>query len=75
MQPSCFARDLLRRVGLLNEQPELGTPVAIDQEPTPYRRLVCGDYGVYYRADTDGHTIFIVRVWNTSRNPADLALG
>lgn len=70
-----FARNLLHRVGLLSEQPDLGAPVDIDNAPTPYRRLICGDYGVYYRADADGHTLFIVRVWNNSRNPGELVLG
>lgn len=70
-----FARNLLQRVGLLSEQPDLGAPVEIDNALTPYRRLVCGDYGVYYRADTDGSTLFIVRVWNNSRDPGELVIG
>lgn len=70
-----FAHNLLQRVGLLSEQPDLGAPVELDHAPTPCRRLICGDYSVYYRADADGHTLFIVRVWNNSRNPGELVLG
>ncbi len=70
------AGEVLDRVELLASQPEMGTPVELDGEPTLYRRLVAGPYSIYYRvAEAAGATeVIVVRVWHSSRDPATLVL-
>lgn len=69
-----FAGDLIRKVDGLVAQPDLGVPVELDGQPSPYRRVVCGDYAVYHRLEASRDVLFIVRVWHTARNPSDLVL-
>jgi len=70
------ARQVLERVDLLASQPELGSPVELDAEPTLYRRLVAGPYSVYYRVarGVEVTEVIVVRVWHSSRDPATLVL-
>ncbi len=71
-----MAREVLGRVGLLASQPELGSPVELDGEPTRYRRVVAGTYSIYYRVAEaiDVTEVIVVRVWHSSRDPATLVL-
>lgn len=49
-------------------------PIAEELGPgARYRRLVVTPYSVYYRLD--GQTVLILRIWDTRRNPGDLAVG
>lgn len=69
-----WKREFLRRVSLLQDQPEMGVCVDIDGEPSLYRRIVSGDYALYYRLVFEEHTVMILRVWHSSRNPVDLMM-
>lgn len=59
---------------MLESQPELGPVVRLDKLDTSYRRLVCGAYSVVYRVDPPTSTVYVIRVWHSARNPAELLL-
>ena len=69
-----WVETLLQRVDLLGSQPESGATVELAGEPTPYRRIVNGDYLLFYRVDPDERVVYIVRLWHAARNPEDLVL-
>jgi plasmid stabilization system protein ParE len=65
-----MAADLLRAVDRLEEHPESGA-VAFDLVPRGrYRHLVCGHHRIIYRLAPEA--LWILRVWDARRNPADL---
>ncbi len=74
--PDRVARAVLERGDLLASQPELGSPVELDGEPTRYRRVVAGTYSIYYRVSeaVDATEVIVIRVWHSSRDPATLVL-
>lgn len=59
---------LVRAVAILPGKPELGkrSEYGIEQ---PYRELVISHYKIFYRLKS--HTIHVVRVWDTRRDPTD----
>ncbi|NJL27127.1 MAG: type II toxin-antitoxin system RelE/ParE family toxin [Thermoanaerobaculia bacterium] len=68
-----FASSILDATERLRTYPELG-PVARDLRPEGrYRHWVCGRHRLIYRID--GEIVWILRVWDTRRDPADLAVG
>ena len=65
-----FAADILRAIERIGEHPEIG-PVASDIVPHGrYRHLVCGHHRVIYRLDSE--ILWILRIWDSRRNPDDL---
>jgi len=58
---------------LIASNPEAGA-VASDLEPEgKYRHLVVRPYRIIYRIDVD--RVYILRVWDSRRNPDDLITG
>lgn len=59
--------NIIDRIDCLSDMPEIGAPLSsrVDFE-TDYRYLVCGNYNVFYRIETD--TAKIIRVLNSRRN-------
>jgi toxin ParE1/3/4 len=65
-----LAADILRAVERIGEHPEIG-PVAFDIVPRGrYRHLVCGHHRVIYRIEPE--FLWILRIWDSRRNPDDL---
>lgn len=59
--------DIVRKMGQLRDFPEIGTPLSARINiKTDYRRIVCGNYNVFYRVETD--TVKIIRVLHARRN-------
>ena len=69
-----WTADLFSRVALLQGQPELGTPLDVDGEPSLYRRLIVGRYSVYYRYEREQNRVLIIRLWHASQSPGALVL-
>lgn len=65
---------IIKSIGQLKNLPEIGAPLSsrIDVK-TDYRYLVCGNYNVFYRIETD--TVKIVRVLNARRNFMTIIFG
>lgn len=58
---------IIRRMSQLKDMPEIGTPLSLRVNfETDYRYLVCGNYNVFYRIETD--TVKIIRVLNARRD-------
>lgn len=59
--------NIVDKIDRLSDLPEIDAPVSkrVNFE-TDYRYLVCGDYNIFYRIETD--TVKIVRVLNSKRN-------
>lgn len=59
--------DIVKRMSYLKDMPEIGAPLSsrVDFE-TDYRYLVCGNYNVFYRIETD--SVKIIRVLKARRN-------
>lgn len=59
--------DIVRKMSQLKDMPEIGAPLSsrVDFE-TDYRYLVCGNYNVFCRIETN--TAKIIRVLNSRRN-------
>lgn len=65
-----MVRRIVRAVGLVAKQPEIGR-VAEDIEPVGrFRSVVAAPYRVIYRFD-EGE-VYVLRVWDTRRDPASL---
>lgn len=65
-----MVRRILRAVGLVTKQPEIGR-VAEDIEPSgQFRSVVAAPYRVIYRFGED--EVYVLRVWDTRRDPASL---
>lgn len=65
---------IIKSIGQLQNLPEIGAPLSsrIDVK-TDYRYLVCGNYNVFYRVETD--TVKIIRVLNARRNFMTILFG
>lgn len=59
--------NIIDRIDCLSDMPEIGALLSsrVDFE-TDYHYLVCGNYNVFYRIETD--TVKIIRVLNSRRN-------
>ena len=58
---------ITRRLRLLREQPQMGTPLtAIIGMVTDYRYLVCGSYYAFYKHSQD--TVYIIRILHCARD-------
>lgn len=59
--------NIVDKIDRLSDLPEIGAPLSsrVNFE-TDYRYLVCGNYNIFYRIETD--TVKIVRVLNSKRN-------
>ena len=65
-----FAVEILDTVARIEKYPEIGA-VAADLLPADrYRHSVCGRHRIIYRVDLE--VIWILRIWDSRRNPADL---
>ena len=65
---------IIKRIGQLKVLPEIGAPLSSRLSiKTDYRYLVCGNYNVFYRIETD--TVKIVRVLNARRNFMSILFG
>jgi plasmid stabilization system protein ParE len=65
-----FAAEILEALGHVQAHPEAGA-VAADLFPRGrYRHWVCGRYRIIYRIEDD--LIWILRIWDSRRNPDDL---
>jgi plasmid stabilization system protein ParE len=65
-----FAAKILGAVRDLERLPEMGV-VSRDLAPAGrYRHVVCGHHRIIYRIESE--VIWIVRIWDTRRNPEDL---
>jgi plasmid stabilization system protein ParE len=65
-----FAVEVLEAVHHLQEFPEMGATAADLLPAGRYRHYVCGRHRIVYRIDSE--VIWILRVWDSRRNPADL---
>jgi plasmid stabilization system protein ParE len=66
-----FAIEILETVDRIQRHPQIG-PVAADLVPRGrYRHVLWKRHRIIYRID--GELIWILRVWDCRRNPADLA--
>ncbi len=66
-----FAQSVLDAVESLSTFPEMG-PIARDLRPHGrYRSWVCSHYRLIYRVDAE--VVWLLRVWDTRRNPEDLS--
>ena len=58
---------ITRKLHLLREQPQMGTPLtAIIGMVTDYRYLVCGSYYAFYKHAQE--TVYIIRILNCARD-------
>ena len=57
-----IAAELLGKIQLLTEFPEMGAPVELAPDPESIRDVVFGKYVIRYSVHTD--TIIILRVWH-----------
>lgn len=65
-----FAAEILKALELIQTHPEAGA-VASDLFPRGrYRHWVCGHHRIIYRVADDW--IWLLRIWDSRRNPADL---
>jgi plasmid stabilization system protein ParE len=65
-----WAGDILRALERIEKHPRMG-PLANDLTPPDrYRHVVVGRHRIIYRIDKD--TLWILRVWDTRRDPAAL---
>jgi toxin ParE1/3/4 len=65
-----FALDILNTLELIRDHPEAGA-VATDFLPRGrYRHWICGRYRIIFRVEED--RIWILRIWDSRRNPQDL---
>lgn len=59
--------NILKSIASLKDLPKIGAPLSSRIEiKTDYRYLVCGNYNVFYRIETD--TVKIIRVLHSRRN-------
>ena len=65
-----FAAKILRAVEDLEQLPEMGVVSRDLKPPGRYRHVVCDHHRIIYRLDTE--VIWILRIWDTRRNPEDL---
>jgi plasmid stabilization system protein ParE len=65
-----FAREILEALAHIEAHPEAGA-VAADLLPRGmYRHWICGHYRLIFRMDEDW--IWLLRIWDSRRNPEDL---
>jgi plasmid stabilization system protein ParE len=65
-----FAVEILAALELIRDHPEAGA-VATDLSPRGrFRHWVCGRHRIIYRIDDE--RIWILRIWDSRRNPQDL---
>jgi plasmid stabilization system protein ParE len=65
-----WAATIVKALEHLQEYPESGA-VATDLSPKGrFRHWVCGHHRIIYRADKDW--IWVLRIWDSRRNPDDL---
>jgi len=65
-----FAAEILEAVERIERYPEIGV-IALDLLPANrYRHSVCGHHRIIYRVEPE--VIWILRIWDSRRNPADL---
>jgi toxin ParE1/3/4 len=65
-----FAADVLRALEHIRAHPEAGA-VATDLLPTGrYRHWICGHHRLIYRIDDE--RIWLLRIWDSRRDPAHL---
>lgn len=58
---------IIKRIGSLKNMPEIGASLSSRVSiKTDYRYLVCGNYNIFYRIETD--TVKIIRILNARRN-------
>lgn len=62
-----LAADILRALELLQRHPEGGAIAADLRDRGPYRHWPVGRHRIIYRVD--GELIWILRIWDTRRNP------
>lgn len=62
-----IVNNIVDKIDCLSDMPEIGALLSsrVDFE-TDYRYLVCGNYNVFYRIETD--SVKIIRVLNARRN-------
>ncbi len=66
--------NIIKSIRRLKDFPEIGAPLSARvSEETDYRYLVCGNYNVFYRLESQ--TVKIVRVLNARRNFMDILFG
>lgn len=59
--------NIIKSIARLKDLPQIGAPLSsLIEIKTDYRYLVCGNYNVFYRIETD--TVKIIRVLNSRRN-------
>lgn len=66
MAVKSIARELIARIELLSDFPQMGIPVQMSPEPDEIRDIVFGKYLVRYSLHTK--TIIILRVWHGLEN-------
>ena len=65
-----FAQEILEALAHIEAHPEAGA-VAADLLPRgTYRHWICGHYRLIFRIDEDW--IWLLRIWDSRRNPANL---
>lgn len=65
---------IIKSMARLKDFPKIGAPLSSRIEiKTDYRYLVCGNYNVFYRIETD--TVKIIRVLNSRRNFMSILFG
>jgi plasmid stabilization system protein ParE len=65
-----FASEILQALEHIQEHPEAGA-IAADLLPRGrYRHWVCGRHRIIYRLE--GNLIWLLRIWDSRRNPQDL---
>jgi toxin ParE1/3/4 len=65
-----FAKEVLEALEHIQAHPEAGA-IARDLLPRgPYRHWVCGRHRIIFRVDED--FIWLLRIWDSRRNPEDL---
>jgi toxin ParE1/3/4 len=66
--------NIVNNIGRLADYPKIGAPlVSRISEETDYRYLVCGNYNVFYRIETQ--TVKVVRILNARRNFMTILFG
>lgn len=65
-----FAAEILDALEHIQAHPEAGAVAADLLPPGRYRHWVCGRHRIIYRIDDD--LIWVLRIWDSRRNPADL---
>lgn len=68
-------KPILDGAALLEELPNLGVESRDLASLGRYRHLVIGRYRVIYRVDEVREVVFVLRVWDTRRDPHGIDLG